>query len=161
MAIGFRQASDSDFESLLALRIVTMRPSLERLGRFDVARATERFRSSYDARWMRLILSEDQVLGCVSVRPINETEAWLEHFYIELAHQSRGVGATVLTMLFREADESRAALKIEVLKESAANGFYIRHGFVETHRGEWDIYYRREPIVNSGAVAAHSRPSAT
>jgi GNAT superfamily N-acetyltransferase len=149
MAIGFRQASDSDLEPLLALRLLTMRPSLERLGRFDVARATERFQSSFDSKWARLIVEGAEVLGCVSLRPDGEREVWLEHFYIAPAHQGRGAGAKVLTMLFDESDTSGKTLKIEVLKGSPANRFYVRHGFVETHRGDWDIYYRRDPVSAS------------
>ncbi len=150
MAIGFRQASDSDFESLLSLRLITMRPSLERLGRFDVARATERFRSSFNSNWARLIVDGEEVLGCVSLRPSGERETWLEHFYIAPAYQGRGAGTAVLVMLFSEADLSGKTLRIEVLKESAANQFYARHGFAETHRGEWDIYYQREPAGARG-----------
>ena len=74
-----------------------------------------------------------------------ERQAWLEQFYVAPAHQGRGVGANVLAMLFGEADAGQKVLRIEVLKESAANQFYVRHGFVETHRGEWDIYYRKDP----------------
>lgn len=154
-AFDLQPASRSDFEALLALRLAAMRPSLELLGRFDVIRFTERFRSSFDARWMRLIRDVDGALiGCVSLRPTGEGEAWLEHFYIAPAHQGRGVGRWVLAMLLAQADEGRKALEIEVLKESPANAFYIGHGFVETHRGEWDIYYRREPRVLLERTAA-------
>ncbi len=153
MTIGFRQASASDFERLLALRIVVMRPGLERLGRFDLTRSTERFRSSYTPRFTRLIVDNAEVLGCVSLRPVTELESWLEHFYVAPAHQGRGVGAKVLAMLFGEADAGRKFLRIEVLKESAANQFYVRHGFVETHRGEWDIYYLRGPAPPPPSMA--------
>jgi GNAT superfamily N-acetyltransferase len=156
MAIGFRQASDNDYEALLALRLVTMRPSLERLGRFNLARATERFRSSFNCNWARIIVDGEEVLGCVSLRPSGERETWLEHFYIAPAHQGRGAGAKVLAMLFGEADANNKTLNIEVLKESAANQFYVRHGFVETHRGEWDIYYRRDPAHHAPLQSAPS-----
>ncbi len=145
MAIGFRQASESDFEQLLALRLIAMRPSLERLGRFDVMRSTERFQSSFDPNSTRLIVDGDEILGCVSLRPTGNRDVWLEHFYVHPAHQGLGVGSMVMEIIIGEAEVRRNTLQIEVLKESDANQFYVRHGFVETHRGEWDIYYQRDP----------------
>ena len=41
-AIGFARAEEADAEALVALRIVAMRESLERLGRFDPVRSRER-----------------------------------------------------------------------------------------------------------------------
>ncbi len=45
--------TDADFEPLLALRIATMRKSLERLGRFDAARARERSETEFDIAYER------------------------------------------------------------------------------------------------------------
>ncbi len=42
-AIALTTAKPEDFEALAALRIEAMRESLERIGRFDPARARERF----------------------------------------------------------------------------------------------------------------------
>jgi hypothetical protein len=42
-SITLTTAAAEDFEALVALRIDAMRESLERIGRFDPARARERF----------------------------------------------------------------------------------------------------------------------
>ena len=54
-AFTFEPVADGDFEALLALRITTMRESLERLGRFDAVRARERFRSTFRPQYTRRI----------------------------------------------------------------------------------------------------------
>ena len=145
MTIHFQPASEQDFERLLALRLATMRPSLERLGRFDPERARQRFRAAYDPDHTRLIYAEDRFVGCVTVRPEPERLAWVEHFYVGLEHQGRGLGARILACITAAADRSGTTLRLEVLRESDANRFYARHGFAETHRGQWDVYYSRPP----------------
>ena len=65
----FHPATEDDFERLLALRIAAMRPSLERIGRFEPARARERFRSGFLPDFMRLIVDGETLLGCVTFRP--------------------------------------------------------------------------------------------
>ena len=54
--IAFAAASEADFERLLALRVLVMRPHLERIGRFHPERARARFREAFDPAHMRLIL---------------------------------------------------------------------------------------------------------
>ena len=46
MHFHFSQAHQSDFDRLFALRILTMRENLERIGRFDPQRALERIPKS-------------------------------------------------------------------------------------------------------------------
>ena len=38
-----------------------------------------------------------------------------------------------------------ASLRVGALRASAANRFYLRHGFVPDGEGEFDLYYRRAP----------------
>ena len=40
--LSLQPVDSGDFEAMLALRIDAMRPSLERVGRFDLARSRER-----------------------------------------------------------------------------------------------------------------------
>ena len=145
MTINFQMASEQDFERLLALRLRTMRPSLERLGRFDPERARQRFRATFDPGYMRLIFEGDAFVGCVTVRPEPGGDAWLEHFYIEPEHQGRGLGDHILRSITADADLNGTTLRLGVLRESDANRFYVRHGFTETHRAQWDVYYSRPP----------------
>ena len=68
MSITFTAVVIEDFENLVALRIEAMRESLERIGRFDPARARERFRSGFSPEDTRYIIWEDKRVGFVVVK---------------------------------------------------------------------------------------------
>lgn len=144
MDIGFEGALESDADALADLRVAAMRESLERVGRFDPARARERFLSSFDAAVTRHVLADGLRVGLVVVRT-NEKEMLLEHLYIDPRHQGRGVGAAVLAEVFSDADRHCLDVRVGALKESASNRFYMRHGFEPVAQDEWDLYYVRKP----------------
>ncbi len=147
----FETASEQDFERLFALRIETMRPSLERIGRFDPQRAHERFRRSFRPDHTRLIIADDGTLaGCVALGP--DTDGLLlEHFYIASAAQGRGLGSAVLLRLLEEAQAAGLAVRLSVLQKSEAGRFYARHGFAPVGEDEWDVYYEWRPLPQRNA----------
>ena len=142
-AFRFAPAGADDLEALVALRIAAMRDSLERVGRFDPGRARQRLIESYRPAHTRLILVGDDLAGCVALGPDQGGHLWLEHFYLAPGFQGQGLGGEVLEHLLAEADAAGATVSLSVLIESPANRFYLRFGFVETHREAFDIYYRR------------------
>jgi GNAT superfamily N-acetyltransferase len=143
MAITFTPASEDDFEPLLALRHAAMRESLERLGRFDPDRARARFRASFSPRHTVLVHEGGAVVGCVTVRPLEDDAVWVEHLYLHPSQQGRGLGGQVMRKILDDADARGRTVRLAVLVQSDANRFYERLGFVETHREAWDIYYER------------------
>ncbi|VWC65876.1 GNAT family acetyltransferase [Burkholderia lata] len=144
MNLTFPVATRSDVEALVAIRIVAMRDSLERIGRFDPQRARERFLASFDPALCRFIEADGVSAGFFVVRP--QEDHWLlDHLYIVPGHQGKGIGATVLRRILVEADEKRVAVRVGALRGSDSNRFYARHGFVRADEAEWDIYYVREP----------------
>ena len=143
---GLRPASEQDFEQLLALRIAAMRPSLERLGRFDPQRARERLRAGFDPAYTRIITAGGADIGFVAVRPLPESPAaglLLDHLYLHPDWQGRQLGARVLQQVIVEADLAGLPLHVGALRGSDANRFYQKHGFVQSSDSEWDIYYVR------------------
>ena len=68
---------------------------------------------------------------------------WLDHLYLHPHFQGRGIGSVVMNRILAEADKRGVPVLVGALKESSANRFYQRHGFLETSAGEWDIYYCR------------------
>ena len=140
----FEAVHAADFEALLVLRIATMRESLERLGRFDPARARERFRSSFRPQSTRRIHVGEAAAGCVATWPEGDSVR-LEHFYIDAPHQGCGLGSAVLGALLREPAYAGRPFIVGALRGSAANRFYARHGFVPSAESEWDITYLRPP----------------
>lgn len=143
--------ADTDLEDLIALRIEAMRESLERIGRFDPMRAGERLRSSFSAACTRHILDSGQRVGFVVVKPQGDG-LLLDHLYVHPAAQGRGIGAAVLALLFADADRRGLSIQVGALKHSDSNRFYLRHGFMPTGEGEWDIYYVRPPVKNGDAA---------
>ena len=148
MAITFKNTSTADAESLVAIRIRAMRESLERIGRFDLQRARDRFLSSYDPQNTRILFKDGNLVGFFAVKSI-ENGLLLDHLYIEPEHQGQGIGAIVLAHVFAEADAKKLPLKVGALRDSKSNNFYLRHGFVKTAEEEWDIYYIRQPQENN------------
>jgi len=141
-------AKVEEAEALAELRVLAMRPSLERLGRFDPQRARDRFLSSYEPRFTRHIEVDGERVGFVVVRP--QAEGWLlDHLYVYPDHQGRGIGASVLREVFREADGEGKAIRVGALRESDSNRFYLRHGFRLVEEAEWDNYYIRESQAQS------------
>ena len=137
-------AQAADFEALLALRIVAMRESLQRLGRFDPERARSRFLANFAPAFTRHVLLGGQRVGFLTVKP-DAGALLLDHLYIHPDHQGRGLGAALLQRVFAEADAAGLELRVGALKESASNRFYMRYGFVLVHETEWDVHYVRRP----------------
>ena len=140
--VEFRNARLADGEALVALRILAMRESLERIGRFDPARARERFLSGFSPQHTRHILVGGERAGFVVVKPDGEG-LLLDHLYIDPRFQNRGIGAAVLATVFAEADAGQVPLKVGALRGSDSNRFYLRHGFRLVKEDEWDNYYVR------------------
>ena len=137
--------TEADFDALAELRIAAMRESLERVGRFDATRARERLRSTFSPGHTRFIVFQGAKVGFYAVRPSPEGLR-LDHLYIRPDAQNRGVGETVLRLIFADADARALPVLVGALKESASNRFYRRHGFVHTGESEWDNYYSRAPV---------------
>ena len=138
----FEPVSAADFEELSELRCEAMRESLERIGRFDPARARERLRAGFEPRYTRHIVVASARVGFVVVKP-HERGFLLDHLYLRPGAQGRGLGALVLARILAEADAAGLPLRVGALRESASNRFYLRHGFRLESESEWDLYYVR------------------
>ncbi|APA87740.1 GNAT family N-acetyltransferase [Paraburkholderia sprentiae WSM5005] len=144
MNISFATTTQSDAETLVAIRIAAMRESLERIGRFDPRRARERFLASFDPALCRFIAVDGVQAGFILIRPL--ADHWLlDHLYILPEHQGKGIGAAVLRDVFANADAHRMPIRLSALRCSDSNRFYRRYGFIQTDEAEWDVYYVRQP----------------
>lgn len=143
LAFDLAPATDANFDDLLALRMESLRESLERIGRFDPMRAAERFRSSFRPTETRRILVDAVPAGCVGslAEPVDAMR--IEHFYMAPSFQNLGIGSAVLERLFRDLLPSVRLVRVGALRESDANRFYQRHGFLQVAETEWDIECER------------------
>jgi GNAT superfamily N-acetyltransferase len=144
---ALQPAAADDFEVLLALRIRALRASLEALGRFEPARARERFAGSFAAQHMHHVVQAGRRVGCVSLRP-QPAALRIDHLYIEPEMQGQGLGSWVMDWACSQSDLRQLPLELAALQGSEANDFYLRHGFAEVSRSEFDIEYRRAPARN-------------
>ncbi|HSH95107.1 MAG TPA: GNAT family N-acetyltransferase [Roseimicrobium sp.] len=142
--VTFCSVTEADFDELVSLRIAAMRDSLERVGRFDPARARERLRKSFHPEHTAFIVLDGKRVGFYTFRPA-EGCFHLDHLYVHPECQSRGVGSFVLRHLLSQSDTRQMPVHLGALRESPSNRFYQRHGFEQTAEDEWDIYYVRTP----------------
>lgn len=134
-----------DFEAMLAIRIEALRESLERLGRFDPARARERLAAGFAPEHMRHIVIDGERAGFITLRPLpahTPPTLQIDHLYIRPEHQGQGVGAWALNWAKAQATERGCDITLSALKQSAANRFYLRQGFVQVAEGDFDVDYR-------------------
>ena len=142
LSISFAAATAQDAEALVALRIAAMRESLERIGRFDPARARDRFLAGFAAEHTQHIVQAEARIGFYVLKPA-DAALLLDHLYIQPGHQGRGVGAAVLAHVFAQADAQGLAVRVGALRGSDSNRFYLRHGFALAEQGDFDNYYIR------------------
>ncbi len=140
MKIEIQPAKTEDGEELTELRVDAMRESLEAVGRFEPKRARERFLNSFDPKITFRVLSGSRLIGFYALQE-RESYLWLDHFYIAASLHGRGFGSQVMEIIKNIARSRKKSIRLGALKESRANAFYRRHGFVEKERKEWDIYY--------------------
>jgi len=144
-ALSFTLAAATDFEALHELRVQAMRDSLQRLGRFDLARSRARFCESFEPACTRHVWLAATRVGFFALRP-NTDGLLLDHLYIHPDQQGQGIGSAILSLVFAEADAAGLELRVGALRGSDANRFYVRHGFAFENETEWDVHYVRRPI---------------
>jgi GNAT superfamily N-acetyltransferase len=141
--LSLQPVDSSDFEAMLALRIDAMRPSLERVGRFDAARSRERLSAGFVVPYMHhIVLDGDQRIGFVTLKPEDSDALRLDHLYLRTGFQGLGIGEWVLEWAKLQARAQRLDIKLTALVKSDANRFYLRHGFVLEGGEGVDLHYR-------------------
>ncbi|MDP1962297.1 MAG: GNAT family N-acetyltransferase [Reyranella sp.] len=138
----FRDATEEDFEPLLAIRIDVMREHLERVFRYKPSRARRIFSEHFAEPGMRAIIIEGELAGCVAFRK-GADAIKLDSFYLHRRHHNGGLGTTILKVLLAEADAAGLPVRLEVLTGSKADRFYTRHGFVKLSEDEIEGEYER------------------
>jgi GNAT superfamily N-acetyltransferase len=147
-ALSFAPAGLADADALAELRVVAMRESLERIGRFDPQRARDRLLANFSPSCTEVIVWEGRRVGFHVVRRAPEGLV-LDHLYLLPSHQGRGIGAAVLSRVLSTAHREGLAVRVTALKGSEANAFYVRHGFALIAESEFDNEYLRLPSAAS------------
>ena len=122
------------------LRAKAMRPSLERLGRFDENRVRARFLDGFVEKETFKILFNGELSGFYVIRE-SEGNLNLAHLYIDPDYQNKKIGAFAINKIKKVASSLNKSITLGALKQSRSNDFYQNHGFVFTHEDEFDNYY--------------------
>jgi GNAT superfamily N-acetyltransferase len=144
MRLQFEPVVAEDLESLFALRMDVMRESLTRLGLTNLQHSQERYTLQCQSGAMQHILRDGERVGFVQLVP-TDGHLHLVQLFLRSDVQGGGVGAWVLDW----AKSHGLDVTLATLKLSAANRFYLRHGFVQTGEGEFDIEYRWQANGNA------------
>lgn len=151
MKLSFAPVDSSDFESLFALRVAAMRPSLERLGIFNMDHARKRFQRQFEPQYMQHICVDDgagegpQRAGLLTLVPYDDGRLKLQHLYLLPTWHNRRIGDWALQQVQTQARREGRAVWLEVLNQSDAIRFYERHGFVQTGGDPIDLLYQWTP----------------
>jgi len=140
LEFDLRNARPDDLEELVQLRIAAMRESLERVGRFNPQRARDRLLKDFAPENTRCIVARGAIIGFVIVALHNE-ELVLKHLYIHPEFQDAGVGTSILRDIIEQGKTQRRDIRLITLKQSRANGFYLRNGFRQIDSTEFDNVY--------------------
>lgn len=138
-AVVLLPSTADDAGWLAELRVVALRPDLERLGRFDPHRVRRRFLNAFTPEHTWIISTgAGERAGVIAVRPAAE-ELWIEHFYVAPEHQGTGIGSAVLAQVMEKHADHRP-FRLNVLQGSPARRLYERHGFVLESEDPVDVF---------------------
>ena len=146
--LSFGSVQKADFDAMADLRAEALRESLEHLGRFDPVRVRERLRAAFVPGCMRHILRDGQRIGYLTLIPRpGAPEMRLHHLYLLPGHQGQGAGQWALDWVKAQATTQGCDVTLGALRDSAANRFYVRHGFRLVEEQEFDLEYRWSPAA--------------
>ncbi|MFJ7246161.1 GNAT family N-acetyltransferase [Kitasatospora sp. NPDC098652] len=138
-------AGPKDLDPISDLKDQVMRADLERLGRWDPERSRRRVRHAFSTRYTSVLLVDGAFGGSVTIRPDERGGRRLEMFYLAPHLQGRGLGSAVLRHLLADADAAGEPVHLTVLRGSAAQRLYERHGFEVVDEDPIDVTMHREP----------------
>lgn len=140
MNLKYVLAGSSDGEELAKIRVAVMRESLEAIGRFDPVRARNRFLTNFDPQRTWKIIRGGNLIGFY-VLLLKQDHFYLDHLYIDNAEQGRGIGHQVIDHIKLLAHTHNLPIRLRAVIKSQANAFYVKNGFTETGREQFDIHY--------------------
>ncbi|MCA3359362.1 MAG: GNAT family N-acetyltransferase [Roseomonas sp.] len=145
-----RPVAEADFEPLLALSIRVLRADLERLGRFRPELRRERFRAVFHPATLSAIDVSGVCVGSIGAEPRTD-HLHIHAFYVQPEFQGGGLGAAVLAQV--TGQYPGLPVRIEVLKGSTALGFWLRQGFGQSGKQDFDLLLERPVPLGEAAGA--------
>ena len=141
--LSLQPVSKDDFEAMLALRTDAMKPSLERVGRFNPQKSRERLAAGFAVQHMHhIVFDGDKRIGFISLKPEGADALRLDHLYLRTGCQGLGIGEWALNWAKGQARAQGKDILVTTLMQSDSNRFYQRHGFEKVAQDDVDVHYR-------------------
>jgi len=133
-------AVPEDIDFLYGLNRATLREYVvETRGRWDERWQEERYRQHFQPASCKIIVQEGHYVGVLASRK-TETELVIVSIQLLPQHQGRGIGTSLIDVLFKEARDEGKRLTLQVLKvNDRARQLYERLGFSTVE--ETDTHY--------------------
>lgn len=133
-----RPATFADLDYITDLKERTMRPALERLGRWSPRRSRARVEAALAAGGVSIVEVDGAPVG--SIAWTRDDDAWHLHlFYLEPARHGAGLGSELLRSGLAEHP---GTVRIEVLRGTRSRSLYERFGFTLVRSDEVDDFFR-------------------
>lgn len=138
--IRFVVASAGDADELADLRVEVMRPSLEAVGRFDMARARRWFLDAFAPDDTQKIERDGELVGFYTVKVFDD-HLYLDNLYLRASEQGQGIGSMIVRKVKERASQRSLPIRLAALSGSEANAFYLHHGFKLVRASAFDNHY--------------------
>jgi len=144
-ALELRPAAESDFETVFAITMATMRAYVEATwGIWDEAEHRSRIRDSFDPSTHRLVHVDGQLAGLLAAKEHAEHVQLVKVFLLP-PFQGRGIGTRLVRQVMAQAAAQERRVRLRVLRVNPAQRLYLRLGFVITDETPKRLYMEWRP----------------
>ena len=144
-ALDLRPAAESDFETVFAITMATMRAYVEATwGIWDEAEHRSRIRDSFDPSTHRLVHVDGQLAGLLAVK-VHAEHVQLVKLFLLPSFQGRGIGTRLVRQVMAQAAAQERPVRLRVLRVNPAQRLYLRLGFVITDETPERLYMEWQP----------------
>lgn len=137
-------ASAQDFNELCELRYIAMKESAEANGLFDHDLARSHFAKDFQPEKTQKIMRKGELLGFFVVLK-HEDHLYLDMLYLVPKAQGQGIGAQIIKAIQANAQALSKPIRLDALRISRSNAFYLSHGFQLTHSENYNNFYEWRP----------------
>ena len=144
-ALELRRAVESDFETVFAITMETMRAYVEATwGVWDDAEHRSRIGATFDPSTHRLVHVDGQLAGLLAVEEHPEHVQLVKVFLLP-RFQGLGFGARLVRQVLEQAAAQGRSVRLRVLRVNPAQRLYLRLGFVITDETPERLYMEWRP----------------
>jgi len=126
--IGFRQATEEDFDFLYAMHIATMKDYVDQIWGWDDAYQEALFRERFIPNQIQVITFEGKDIGMISLEERTD-DVFLRAIEILPTHQGQDIGTRIIQEIIDDAASKQKPVILSVLNVNPAKSLYERLGF--------------------------------